>query len=280
MTSPGKSAKNVADALRMANKSSTKTTTAEAGDRPKSAEAKRTSEKLQIRGSISKQRPNSDTDNKFRSNKTEGGLTKSYLDVPPQKQLNISSSSKEKTAKKINFKTSASNALHNSMNEKQEKSTDGANSGKLNVMAAIDSPDQPKALGKRRTSKFGMKVAQVLSQVDFSKCDPSTCVSVMRIPSLKSYSALLRQLKSCRKSWLEGFLEERGLEVLLEGLEVICQKKVQLAEAMMLLECVACVKAIMNCRQGLELFTVKKNYCKSLIKGNSIIFNCYPVISL
>ena len=277
MTSSSKSAKVMADALKTTDKSSSKTTTVEG--RPKSAEVKKFVEKFQPHGSNPKQRPNSDTDNKVRSNQT-GGITKSYLDVLPKKQLNVNGSSKESTAKKVNFKTSTSECPQNLLNEKQKQSTrndltDGINSGKSYGKAAIDSPDQPKALTKRRTSKFGMKVTQVLTQVDFSKCDPSTCVSVMRIPSLKSYSALLRQLKNCQKSWLEGFLEERGLEVLLEGLEVICQKKVQLAEAMMLLECVACVKAIMNCRQGLELFTVNKDYCKSLIKGNSIVYNFF-----
>jgi len=67
---------------------------------------------------------------------------------------------------------------------------------------------------------------------------------------------------------MEGFLEEGGLEVLLQGVESLSGRRVvQLADAMLLLECVACVKSVMNSTIGLQVITQHRDYVNILVKG-------------
>jgi len=69
---------------------------------------------------------------------------------------------------------------------------------------------------------------------------------------------------------MEGFLEEGGLEVLLEGVESLSGRRVvQLSKAMLLLECVACVKSVMNSKIGLQVITQHRDYVNILVKGTS-----------
>jgi len=67
---------------------------------------------------------------------------------------------------------------------------------------------------------------------------------------------------------MEGFLEEGGLGVLLQGVESLSGRRVvQLADAMLLLECVACVKSVMNSSIGLQVITQHHDYVNILVKG-------------
>jgi len=67
---------------------------------------------------------------------------------------------------------------------------------------------------------------------------------------------------------MEGFLEEGGLEVLLEGVKSVSGRRVvQLSDAMLLLECVACVKSVMNSKIGLQVITQHRDYVNILVKG-------------
>ena len=70
---------------------------------------------------------------------------------------------------------------------------------------------------------------------------------------------------------MEGFLEEGGLEVLLQGVESLSGRRVvQLADAMLLLECVACVKSVMNSTIGLQVITQHRDYVNILVKGTNL----------
>jgi len=67
---------------------------------------------------------------------------------------------------------------------------------------------------------------------------------------------------------MEGFLEEGGLEVLLEGVESLsAHRVVQLADALLLLECIACIKSVMNSKIGLQVITQHHDYVNILVKG-------------
>ena len=141
---------------------------------------------------------------------------------------------------------------------------------------AEKSPKKPKMKSRAFSlfggsgTRFGEKIGRILSQVDFQNCDPETCISVLKIPSMKTYAALNRKLKSCPAAWMEGFLEERGLEVLLEGVNTISKGRVHLSDAMMLLECVACIRTVMNSRIGLQVITQNEGFAQILIKGEPI----------
>ena len=63
-------------------------------------------------------------------------------------------------------------------------------------------------------------------------------------------------------------------QVLMDAVENISSKRVsKLSDAMLLLECVACVKAIMNSRIGLDYIITHKQTTKTLVNGS-----CYHSI--
>jgi len=85
------------------------------------------------------------------------------------------------------------------------------------------------------------------------------------------YAALNKKLRSCEREWMEGLLEEGGLGVLLQGVESLSGRRVvQLADAMLLLECVACVKSVMNSSIGLQVITQHHDYINILVKGMNL----------
>lgn len=105
------------------------------------------------------------------------------------------------------------------------------------------------------------------STLDFDNFDPCTCVAFLRSPTPKTYAALNRKLKNCDRKWMTGFLEENGLDALLASVDSISSRKIQLADAMMLLECVACIKTVMNSKIGLQVITERREYVEILLSG-------------
>ena len=127
------------------------------------------------------------------------------------------------------------------------------------------------AVRKPASSLFGRRVSDMLSKAELSNCDPDVCVSLLRIPSMKTCSALNRKLKQADSEWIAGFLEADGLTVLLDTVDTISSKRVsQLSDAMLLIECVACVKTIMNSKIGLEYIIDDPDYTRKLVKGTYI----------
>ena len=85
---------------------------------------------------------------------------------------------------------------------------------------------------------------------------------------MQVYASLNKKLRTCERVWMEGFLEEGGLEVLLQAVKSLSERRVvQLSEAMQLLECIACIKSVMNSTVGLQVITQHRDYVNILVKG-------------
>ena len=65
----------------------------------------------------------------------------------------------------------------------------------------------------KRPSKFGRKMAKLLKNLNMETCEPEVAVSLLRLPTMKTYTALKKKLKSSGKEWMQGFLDVGGLEV-------------------------------------------------------------------
>ena len=65
----------------------------------------------------------------------------------------------------------------------------------------------------RQGSRFGRKMAKLLKNLNMETCEPEVAVSLLRLPTMKTYTALKKKLKSSGKEWMQGFLEIGGLEV-------------------------------------------------------------------
>ena len=122
-----------------------------------------------------------------------------------------------------------------------------------------------------RKSKFGKRVTDLVQNVDFTNLDPDVCVTLLRAPSLKMYAGLNAKLKTASPDWLCGFLDAHGLQTLLDGIDVMSSRHVTgLAEAMTLLECVICVRSIMNSVEGLDFITQSETYINQLVGGKFV----------
>lgn len=180
-----------------------------------------------------------------------------------------------------NSETNDTNHTKIEMHTGKEKLGEGAGKQKeaetredLDDEAANGSEMADKADKLESRWKLGKKLACAgggpSSPVDFDSSDPPSCVARLLTPAPNTYAALNRKLKSGDRMWMTGFLEERGLDALLQSVNFISSRKIQLADAMMLLECVACVKTVMNSKIGLQVITERKEYAEILLAGNRI----------
>ncbi|XP_070197131.1 inverted formin-2-like isoform X2 [Littorina saxatilis] len=112
------------------------------------------------------------------------------------------------------------------------------------------------------------KISQTLFHVDLDQCEPEIVVSLLKIPSVQTFAALKRKLKGSGKEWMQGFLDHEGLEALLDCVDSLGSRRVtQLSDALLLLECVSCVKGVLNSKLGLELLVQRPDYVCRLVKA-------------
>ncbi|XP_071086778.1 inverted formin-2-like isoform X2 [Haliotis cracherodii] len=112
------------------------------------------------------------------------------------------------------------------------------------------------------------KISATLTNIDLEQCDPEICVSVLKIPSVNTFGALKKKVKSSGKEWMQGFLDAKGLDALLDCVDTLGSKRVtQLSDALLLLECVACIKVVMNSKLGLECLVQHPDYVNRLVKA-------------
>jgi len=121
----------------------------------------------------------------------------------------------------------------------------------------------------RKISRENKDVPSVLSGL-IADADPELCVKLLKTPSLKNFSGIRPRLeKPASKEWLSEFLILGGLNCLLDGLSSLSAGSGQsrFTEALEQIECVRCIKAVMNSPVGLELMTRSNELTRSLIKG-------------
>nr|KAG5692022.1 hypothetical protein BaRGS_027667 [Batillaria attramentaria] len=128
--------------------------------------------------------------------------------------------------------------------------------------------DKAKSTGGGLKKILRRKISQTLFNVDLEQCDPEICVSILKIPTVQNLGAIKKKLKNSGKEWMQGFLDNEGLEALLDCIDSLGSRRVtQLSDALLLLECVACVKCVMNSKMGLELLVQRPDYVCRLVKG-------------
>ena len=103
---------------------------------------------------------------------------------------------------------------------------------------------------------------------NLSEIEPELFIKFVRIPSLKTYSSLITKLESCSKEWLTEFLELGGLSSLFEVLEKLSERGLaKFSDAFLQLECVRCIKAVMNNVTGLEFMANDTSLTRHLATG-------------
>ena len=98
--------------------------------------------------------------------------------------------------------------------------------------------------------------------------EPELFIKFIRIPSLKTYTSLIRKLQNCSKKWLTEFLVLGGLTSLFEVLEKLSERGVaKFSDAFLELECVRCIKAVLNNATGLEFMATDTSLTNQLVNG-------------
>ncbi|CAC5381056.1 unnamed protein product [Mytilus coruscus] len=125
--------------------------------------------------------------------------------------------------------------------------------------------------GAREKGKFKKLVTGAFVNPAFDNCEPELCIEMMKHPSMRTFVALKKQLQHSDSHWISSFLEAGGLLVLLEFIDSVSTRRVcQLSDALVLLEAVQCVKAVINCKVGLEYLIQNIEFTKKLINSKNL----------
>ncbi|XP_036903906.1 inverted formin-2 isoform X2 [Sturnira hondurensis] len=103
------------------------------------------------------------------------------------------------------------------------------------------------------------------TEANLESADPELCIRLLQMPSVVNYSGLRKRLESSDGGWMVQFLEQSGLDLLLEALARLSGRGVaRIADALLQLTCVSCVRAVMNSRQGMEYILSNQAYVRQL----------------
>lgn len=119
---------------------------------------------------------------------------------------------------------------------------------------------------KKRWSKI--QQINIGSVIAVSK-SPELCIQLLaRTPSRKVFLELKSKVENCSKEWLNEFIEIGGLTCLFESLAVLCHRRNEIFFTFLeRLECVRCIKAVLNSNAGLEAMSRSNLLVRKLANG-------------
>lgn len=129
--------------------------------------------------------------------------------------------------------------------------------------------DNPASRGVFQDSVDGGENAGTLE-----RADPELCITLME--RRLNFSGLKHRLRTADQTWMEQFLAIGGLSAIFNALEALGQRGFSsIADALKQLECVGCVKAVMNNKFGLEFIIAQpgEGFVKKLAQGIVYFWN-------
>ncbi|XP_065896679.1 inverted formin-2-like isoform X3 [Dysidea avara] len=107
----------------------------------------------------------------------------------------------------------------------------------------------------RRVSSKALGSSDGATSVSYEGADAELCLTLFK--SSLNFSGLEHRVKSADQKWIEDFLEQGGLEMVFDALTALSNKGLSsLLDVVKQLECVRCIKAIMNHPFGIEYVIV------------------------
>ncbi|XP_075963774.1 inverted formin-2-like isoform X1 [Anarhichas minor] len=102
-------------------------------------------------------------------------------------------------------------------------------------------------------------------EANLESADPELCIRLLQIPTVVNYSGLKRRLEASDQTWMVQFLELSGLDLLLEALDRLSGRGCsRIADALLQLTCVNCVRAVMNSSAGIHFIIENEGYIRKL----------------
>ncbi|KAJ3612980.1 hypothetical protein NHX12_019237 [Muraenolepis orangiensis] len=102
-------------------------------------------------------------------------------------------------------------------------------------------------------------------EANLESADPELCIRLLQVPTVVNYSGLKRRLEGSDQAWMVQFLELSGLDLLLEALDRLSGRGCpRIADALLQLTCVSCVRAVMNSSAGIHFIVENEGYIRKL----------------
>ncbi|XP_031435659.1 inverted formin-2 isoform X2 [Clupea harengus] len=102
-------------------------------------------------------------------------------------------------------------------------------------------------------------------EANLESADPELCIRLLQVPSVVNYSGLKKRLEGSDHTWMIQFLELSGLDLLLEALDRLSGRGCsRIADALLQLTCVNCVRAVMNSSTGIHFIIENEGYIRKL----------------
>ncbi|XP_054469217.1 inverted formin-2 isoform X1 [Anoplopoma fimbria] len=102
-------------------------------------------------------------------------------------------------------------------------------------------------------------------EANLESADPELCIRLLQVPTVVNYSGLKRRLEGSNQTWMVQFLELSGLDLLLEALDRLSGRGCsRIADALLQLTCVSCVRAVMNSSAGIHFIIENEGYIRKL----------------
>ena len=114
----------------------------------------------------------------------------------------------------------------------------------------VDSDSDEPKLNLKKISK--MKTESRLAEIAGDIATSQSCVNLLRDPTVFNFPRLRNRLKADNTRLMTLFLKQRGLELLFECLEAFGQYSSNFSNLVQRLECVMCIRTVMNSHIGLE----------------------------
>lgn len=112
------------------------------------------------------------------------------------------------------------------------------------------------------------RLAAIISDVALSQ----SLVQLLRDPTVFNFSRLRKKLRSDDRRWMSGFLKLGGLEMLFEGLRSFGSYSGTFSNLVQRLECVMCIKTVMNSQIGLQSLTTSRKFGSKFGAGKPFNF--------
>ncbi|KAH9510002.1 hypothetical protein Btru_044810 [Bulinus truncatus] len=99
-------------------------------------------------------------------------------------------------------------------------------------------------------------------------CDPLSCILYSHSPSIQVYYALKNRLENSSEAWLQEFVSLDGLDSLLDSLCHMTGSKFSgFTDAILQIDCLSCIRAILNSRVGMDTIVNSSDGIYKLLKG-------------
>ncbi|XP_076833808.1 inverted formin-2-like isoform X2 [Brachyhypopomus gauderio] len=104
-----------------------------------------------------------------------------------------------------------------------------------------------------------------IQEANLENADPELCIRLLQVPTVVNYSGLKKRLEGSDQTWMVQFLELSGLDLLLEALDRLSGRGCsRIADALLQLTCVNCVRAVMNSSEGIHFIVENEGYVRKL----------------